>query len=108
FLAVLQGFAVYGLHFATSGEKYGVGSSGVPFAGGAHAGIDVGVAFGDSAELQGAAGLHGFVIAQGFDEGAGFIVQVVFAGYYALGAFRLGHADAMDATRSVTFVGALT
>src|SRR5690606_23683432 len=38
---------------------------------------------------------------------ASFVVQVVFTGNHALGFFRLGHADAMGATRSVSSVGAL-
>src|SRR5690554_3995602 len=78
FLAVFQGFALGRLHVAASGQEDGVGGGGVPFAGGPHAGIDVGMAFRYAAELQGAARLYGFVVAKAINKGAGFLVQVVF------------------------------
>ena len=64
FLAVLQGLAVHCFHFAAGGGQNRVGSTGIPFAGWPQPWVDVRVAFGDFAELEGAAGLHQFVGAQ--------------------------------------------
>src|SRR5690554_4152355 len=106
FLAIHQRLTIHPLHLPTSRNKDGVGRCGVPFTGGAHAWVYVGMALGDAAEFQGAAGLHGFVGAEFIDEGAGFVVQVIFAGHYPQGFPGFCHADSVHPAGAVAHVGA--
>ena len=86
--AIDQWLALQGFHLA-GGVKNGMGGAGVPFASRSQSWVDVGMALGNLAELEGTACLNKFVGRKLLNKGLGVVVQMVFASHNAHDIVRL-------------------